>query len=348
MLLPAGIPSTAFETGCSDAARTSARFSTRSARVSGRSTPRSRHSMSIRTWRLCLGGRPPKWPMRRCCRSFPPASTSDKRECFEAPVEGAERRTEIPFLHKDGSLVSTIVSATSFPAGEKGRRLHLFCDRHHQSPEHRRCAAPQRGLLPRADDRGSGPHLRGQPRRSRRGRSTRRPRSSCARRPIVSSAGCALRSFRHRLPNARPRTFARCSPRVSRVALKAGRTTLDREVWLSTWLAPIPDEDGNVTAVLGLSRHMTARKRAEDELRAAEQRLRVVMSNLPLVLWASNRDGVATFCAGQALQAVGVTPQEVVGQRFKEYRVRAVQRSRRARAARAGGRRSAATSKCRN
>ena len=51
---------------------------------------------------------------------------------------------------------------------------------------------------------------------------------------------------------------------------------LDREVWLSTWLAPIPDENGKVTAVLGLSRDMTARKRAEDELRATEQRLRVV------------------------------------------------------------------------
>jgi PAS domain-containing protein len=92
---------------------------------------------------------------------------------------------------------------------------------------------------------------------------------------------------------------------------------LDREVWLSTWLAPIPDEDGKVTAVLGLSRDMTARKRAEDELRATEQRLRVVLSNLPLVLWASNRDGVATFCAGQALQALGIDPQEVVGRPFE-------------------------------
>ncbi len=93
---------------------------------------------------------------------------------------------------------------------------------------------------------------------------------------------------------------------------------LDREVWLSTWLAPIPDDTGKVTAVLGLSRDLTDRKRVEDELRAAEQRLRVVLSNLPLLVWATNRDGRATFCAGQALPMLGVTAEDVVGRTFEE------------------------------
>src|SRR5207302_858409 len=93
-----------------------------------------------------------------------------------------------------------------------------------------------------------------------------------------------------------------------------GRTPyLDREVWLGTWLLPIPDANGKVTAVLGFSRDITVRKQAEDGLRATDQRLWVVLSNVPLVLWASDRDGVATFLAGEALHALGVTPDEVVG-----------------------------------
>ena len=90
----------------------------------------------------------------------------------------------------------------------------------------------------------------------------------------------------------------------------------DREVWLSTWLAPVSDEAGEVRAVLGFSRDMTERKRGEDALRASEQRLRVVLSNVPLVLWATDRHGVATFCAGRALEPLGGTPEDIVGRTF--------------------------------
>jgi two-component system cell cycle sensor histidine kinase/response regulator CckA len=96
-----------------------------------------------------------------------------------------------------------------------------------------------------------------------------------------------------------------------------GRTMYgSREVWLGTWLAPVPDASGNITAVLGFSRDMTTRKQAEDALRATEQRLRVVLANVPLALWACDRDGVLTFCAGQALQTIGVTPDDTAGKTF--------------------------------
>ena len=45
----------------------------------------------------------------------------------------------------------------------------------------------------------------------------------------------------------------------------------EREVWLSTWLAPIADGQGGVKAVLGVSRDLTDRKRAEEELRNAQK-----------------------------------------------------------------------------
>ena len=51
-----------------------------------------------------------------------------------------------------------------------------------------------------------------------------------------------------------------------------GRTLyLEREVWLGTWLAPILDDGGNVTAVLGLSRDITERRRLEIELANAQK-----------------------------------------------------------------------------
>jgi len=101
-----------------------------------------------------------------------------------------------------------------------------------------------------------------------------------------------------------------------------GRTLyLDREVWLGTWLAPVPDGDGGIRAVLGLSRDMTERKHAEDALRDSEQRLRVVLSNIPLVLWAVNLEGIVTFCRGRALSSMGAAPDDIVGRAFEAIAV---------------------------
>lgn len=47
-----------------------------------------------------------------------------------------------------------------------------------------------------------------------------------------------------------------------------------RKVWLSTSLAPIRDADGQVTAVLGISRDITERKKSRDALAASEQHFR--------------------------------------------------------------------------
>lgn len=47
-----------------------------------------------------------------------------------------------------------------------------------------------------------------------------------------------------------------------------------REVWLSTSLVPIRSGDGRVAAVLGISRDITERKKAQDALMASEQHFR--------------------------------------------------------------------------
>jgi PAS domain S-box-containing protein len=69
------------------------------------------------------------------------------------------------------------------------------------------------------------------------------------------------------------------------------------------------------------SRDITQRKRMEDELRDSEQRLRTVVTNVPIVLFAIDRQGIFTFSDGKGLELLGLRPGEVVGKSvFDVYR----------------------------
>ena len=56
------------------------------------------------------------------------------------------------------------------------------------------------------------------------------------------------------------------------------------------------------------------RQRAEDALHRTEERLRLLVSNAPVTLFALDRDGVFTLSEGKGLDAVGLKPGEQVGQ----------------------------------
>lgn len=61
-----------------------------------------------------------------------------------------------------------------------------------------------------------------------------------------------------------------------------------------------------------------AREDAELALQVSERRLRSVVSNAPLVLMTLDRDGVFTFAAGQGLESLGMTPDELIGRSVYE------------------------------
>ncbi|MGH9378581.1 MAG: PAS domain S-box protein, partial [Terriglobia bacterium] len=72
-------------------------------------------------------------------------------------------------------------------------------------------------------------------------------------------------------------------------------------------------QDGRPAGVLGFARDITARKRAEEALKQSELRLRTVVNNVPVILFAVDRMGAFTLCEGKGLEALGVKPGTLAG-----------------------------------
>jgi PAS domain S-box-containing protein len=71
--------------------------------------------------------------------------------------------------------------------------------------------------------------------------------------------------------------------------------------------------------LLGVMIDATDARRTAEALRAAEQRLREVVNNAPVVLFALDRNGVITLSEGSALKKVGLQPGQVVGRSMFDF-----------------------------
>ncbi|MBI5880466.1 MAG: PAS domain S-box protein [Chloroflexi bacterium] len=90
----------------------------------------------------------------------------------------------------------------------------------------------------------------------------------------------------------------------------------ERKTWISTWLVPLRDESGAVTAVMGISRDITARKQAEEAVRRAEQRYRELFEDAPAMYATTTTiEGapVIADCNGLFAQTLGYSRDELVG-----------------------------------
>ncbi|MBI3099261.1 MAG: PAS domain S-box protein [Planctomycetes bacterium] len=82
---------------------------------------------------------------------------------------------------------------------------------------------------------------------------------------------------------------------------------------------PLRDREGRVYACVGLSFDVSDRKRVEREHREREARLRLLVEQMPGVLWSTDSDLRFTSSVGSGLGALGLLPNQVVGMSLHDY-----------------------------
>jgi two-component system, cell cycle sensor histidine kinase and response regulator CckA len=78
--------------------------------------------------------------------------------------------------------------------------------------------------------------------------------------------------------------------------------------------SPIVDAFGDLVGLVGTSSDVTDRKRADEALRASEQRLRIFVEQVPAILWSTDRDLRFTSCLGAGLTAAQLRGVDLYGQ----------------------------------
>jgi PAS domain S-box-containing protein len=91
----------------------------------------------------------------------------------------------------------------------------------------------------------------------------------------------------------------------------------DREIWQDNTLVPLKDETGNVTAVLGISRDITDRKRAEEALVESEIKYRNLAETIQDCIITTDLDGIITYANPVARNLVG--ERGLVGVALKDF-----------------------------
>jgi PAS domain S-box-containing protein len=88
--------------------------------------------------------------------------------------------------------------------------------------------------------------------------------------------------------------------------------------WVAGEGRPYSDAPGPATRMIGVVRDITRQRQAQQALRVAEERLRTVVTHVPVVLWAIDQQGVFTLAEGNSLALLGVQPGQVVGRSIFE------------------------------
>ncbi len=90
-------------------------------------------------------------------------------------------------------------------------------------------------------------------------------------------------------------------------------------IWISTVLAPLVDKSGEVYAVLGISRDITASKKAEERLRESEEKYRDLYDNAPDMYYTIDRNGIITECNDAHARMLGYTKEEIIGRPLPDF-----------------------------
>ncbi|HEX2229247.1 MAG TPA: ATP-binding protein, partial [Candidatus Binatia bacterium] len=86
--------------------------------------------------------------------------------------------------------------------------------------------------------------------------------------------------------------------------------------WMETHAAPLRDASGHVYALVAVSRDITEHKRAEDALRASEERLKVALAASRMGVWEWDMESTEVFWSPECYDVIG---QELSGGSFDSF-----------------------------
>ena len=92
-----------------------------------------------------------------------------------------------------------------------------------------------------------------------------------------------------------------------------------RHLWLETHAVPFCNERGEIVALLGITRDITGRKRAEEELDKSEERFRSFVENANDVVFSLSREGTFTYVSPSWTDAFGYELAETIGKPFAVF-----------------------------
>jgi two-component system sensor histidine kinase/response regulator len=86
------------------------------------------------------------------------------------------------------------------------------------------------------------------------------------------------------------------------------------DTWSLTTKLPMLDSDGNITGTFGISKDITKRKRAEEELAAEHNLLKTLIDNMPDRIYAKDKQSRFIICNNALVKRMGLSdPDDVIG-----------------------------------
>jgi PAS domain S-box-containing protein len=89
-------------------------------------------------------------------------------------------------------------------------------------------------------------------------------------------------------------------------------------IWVRDNARAVRDDHGHVVAYEGMLEDVTERRKAEEVLRQNEARLRLLVDQIPALVWTTDRQMRFTSFLGAGLAVLGLRPNQVVGRTLYE------------------------------